>query len=71
MKVEVKDIQKLFDSDGYLKLHEREIRRRYVQFKKKSNKMQCVKMKIFLNVTQRSLSCVHIKIRLQINFNAG
>lgn len=33
MKIEVPEIQKLFDSDGYLKLHEREIRRRYGIFK--------------------------------------
>lgn len=28
MKVVVKDIEKLLDMDGYLRLHEREIRRR-------------------------------------------
>lgn len=33
MKVEVPQIKKLFESDGYLHLHEREIRRRYGAFK--------------------------------------
>lgn len=33
-QIEVPDIEKLFEIDGYLRTHEREIRRRYGEFTK-------------------------------------